>query len=78
MAQLCKEASGICTADQQSPVRSSLKLCSKNTVYIYSKYDSQEKKNSPEEGDEELHQVHDAVVLREGNLGKRTEQRRNS
>lgn len=26
--------------------------------------------NSPKEGDEELHQVHDAVVLREGNLEK--------
>lgn len=24
--------------------------------------------NSPEEGDEELHQVHDAVVLRESDL----------
>lgn len=26
------------------------------------------RENSPEEGDEELHQVHDAVMLREGNL----------
>lgn len=26
--------------------------------------------HSPKEGDEELHQVHDAVVLREGDLGK--------
>lgn len=29
--------------------------------------------HSPEEGDEELHQVHDAVVLRECNLEKRRE-----
>ncbi len=51
-----QRASGNCTTEQQM-------LCSKHSTY--SKYD---RKNSPEEGDEELHQVHDAVVLRESNL----------
>ncbi len=36
-----------------------------NTVHTVNKT---VRKNLPEEGDEELHQVHDAVMLRESNL----------